>query len=265
MIPHLFSLWLLLLVAAAPAEPAVLRIGMDTRTPPWSFVPGLDFSKEDLAEAPRITKAQIGALQGFDVDVMKALAQRLGVTPRVVPVSWLRQESALANGEFDALVSAWTPSPRTPPGIAASISYCDWGLLLAVRAGETEIHSPADLEGRHVGHLKDPSVAAALREMGDGKFVQAADPEKLFADLKAGVLDAVLLDSFYVRWRVARDPSFRIIGEPLNRLGYHVGVRQDDKALLERVNAAIQALLDSGEIAALRHRWEGIAPGPERR
>lgn len=256
------SLLLLGPAQTAPSpEPPVLRIGMDTRTPPWAFVPGLDFSKEDLLQPPRPSASQLAALDGFDPALAGALARQLGMTARIVPVSWFRIERGLLAGDYDVILSSWTPNPRTPPGLAASISYCDWGLVVAVRAGEAAIRSPADLAGRRVGHMRDPAVSAALGEMGGGSFVQDEDPEKLFARLKAGKLDAVILDSFYVRWKVSQDRAFRVVGEPLNRLGYHVGVRSEDQILLGNVNRALRVLLDSGELAALRERWEGPPQG----
>lgn len=261
----LLAAFVCVLPALGADGPRVLRVGIDTRTPPWAFVPGLDFSKEDQFAAPKVTDAQLAMAQGFEVELAQTLARRLGMKTTLVPASWYRLEQGLKSAQFDVILSSWTPNPKTPPDVAASIPYCDWGLVLTVRAGETGIHSPADLEGRRVGHIRDPAVSTALREMGGGKFVQKEDAGKLFAELKAGVLDAVLFDSFYARWKISQDPAFRIVGEPLNRLGYHVGVLKSDAALLERVDAAIRGLLASGELAAMRQRWEGVVAAPERR
>src|SRR5437867_12522539 len=81
---------------AWPAEPALLRVGMDTRTPPWSFVPGLDYSKEDAKADPVLSEAQLKKLVGLDVDVASALARRLGAAGvKIVPVSWFGTEQGL--------------------------------------------------------------------------------------------------------------------------------------------------------------------------
>ena len=66
--------------SASAAEP--LRVGLDTRSPPWAFVPGLDYSQEDAAEDPAISKAQLRDLVGLDVDVAHALGRRLGMPVR---------------------------------------------------------------------------------------------------------------------------------------------------------------------------------------
>ena len=59
--------------------------------------------------------------------------------------------------------------------------------------------------------------------LGNARFEARDDPGELFEELRSGALDAVVFDSLYFRWRVANDRGFRVAGEPLNRLGYHVG------------------------------------------
>lgn len=235
----------------------VLGVGMDTRQPPWAFVPGLDYSGENARKTPRVSAEQIRSLEGFDVDVMNALARRLGVQTRVVPVSWFDLEKGLLAGRYDLILSSWTPSPETPEAVLATVPYCDWGLLVTVRADNRRIVSYRDLDGARVGHYRDPTVEKALRAMGHGQFAARDLADTLFDELKRGELDAVIFDSLYVRWRVARDRSFRVVGEPLNRLGYHVGVRKEDTTLFARVQAAIKAMLASGEMARIRRKWEG--------
>ena len=251
---------LLLLTISPPDKGAAWRVCADTRAPPWAFVEGLDSSRETIRDAPRITPAQLQRAQGFDVDLMRALAARLGRRFQLIPTSWFSSEQALLEGRCDAIISAWTPSQRTPAGVAASIPYAEWGLLLVVPKSETAIRSIADLDGRRVAHYRDPAVSAALREMGHGRFSSFDDVETAFAEMKAGKLDAVFYDSLYVHWKLLRDSWFRVVGEPLNRLGYHVGVRSEDAATLERIDAAIRELQASGELPALRRRWEGTLP-----
>jgi len=47
------------------------------------------------------------------------------------------------------------------------------------------------------------------------------------------------------------------VGEPLNRLGYHVGIRKADTALLGQVGAAVKDIVASGESERIRRKWEG--------
>ena len=59
----------LLVVAGALNEQEVLRVGMDMRSPPWSFVPGLDYSREDQSQDPQLSEAQLRKVTGIEVEV----------------------------------------------------------------------------------------------------------------------------------------------------------------------------------------------------
>ncbi len=234
----LLALLLLLPGAALQAED-VFRVGMDTRSPPWSFVPGLDYSKEDPEKDPQVSEAQLRKVTGIDVDVAQAIGQRLGMTVRIVPIAWFDLENALVSKRIDAIVNAWTPGRLTPPSIVASDPYYEWGLLLAVRSDDASLKSYADLSHATVGHFKSQVVERTLRSIGAARLQSYEQQEALFSDLASKKIDAILYDSPYVRWRVSREKAFRTVGEPLNKLGYHVGLRREDAALLARVQTAI--------------------------
>lgn len=249
---------LAMLLASGTSAPEVLRFAMDTRGVPGSWVPGLEGRREDSFKDPQVTREQLQKLQGLEVDVLWAIAATMGVKAEIVPTSWFHLEEKVADRRCDLILGSWTPNPRTPDAIVASIPYYDWGLMAGVRA-DSPVRTLADLEGRRVGHIPDPSVEAPLAAMLTSlkaQFVEIKDGDALFDQVANGSLDALLFDSMYVRWRARHDPHFRIVGEPLNRLGYHVGVRRSDPALLKRVNAAIHALQDTGELARIRRKWE---------
>lgn len=250
------ALVLALSVIAPAARAQAFRVGMDTRSPPWAFVPGLDYSAEDPNAEPKVSEAQLKKATGIDVDVAQFLSQRLGRPLTIVPVAWFDLENALAAGRIDAIVCAWTPSPKTPPEIVASAPYYEWGLLLAARADDAKVASLADLKKATVGHFQSQVVERTLRSVGAGALRVYDKQETLFDDLKAGKLGAILYDSPYVRWRVARDRSFKTVGESLNRLGYHVGLRRADTALAAQVQSGVRELLTSGERERIRKKWE---------
>lgn len=198
-------MFLAALASAVAAEE--LRVGMETRTPPWSFIPDIDYSREDFTLNPRTTPAQLGKLKGIDLDVAAALGRRLGATIRIVPFAWFDLEEGLLAGRFDLILNAWTPSPKTPASILASAPYYEWGLLIAVHEADAATRSFQDLRGRRVGHYPDPAVERSLRARGQVQLVARDSPEALFEELRTSTLDAVVFDSPYVRWRVTQDSS----------------------------------------------------------
>jgi ABC-type amino acid transport substrate-binding protein len=245
-----------LLPAGLSAEEPALRVGMDTRSPPWSFIPGQNYAKEDMAVDPAVSEAQLKKVVGIDVDVAAALAQRLKLRLQIVPLAWDGLRHALEAKRIDVIVNAFTPSQSEPGWITATEPYYTWGLLVAVRADDKRVRSFGDLAGLTVGHFRTKIVERTLRSVNPGQLKAYLVQEALFDDLKAGKLDAVIYDSPYVHWRVANDPAFRAVGEPLNKLGYHVAARAQDARLVSQLAAAVKDLIASGEAETIRRKWE---------
>jgi polar amino acid transport system substrate-binding protein len=250
----------LLFAWATTASATDLRIGISSDNPPWSFVAErVPAILEGGTGLPPVTPAQFKQLSGLDVDVARALAQRMGMSPKFVSANWLSIEKELLEDRFDVILSSWTPSRKTPPTVTASEPYYNWGLVIAVHGPAAKVASYRDLaSARLVGYYNDPAVEQTLRSLGTA-HTKAFDSEGvLFKALVDGTLDALVHDSTYVRWRVNTDPTIRIVGEPLNRLGYHVGVRTADKELLAKVNTAVRDLAASPEMAEIRKKAEAF-------
>ncbi len=230
-------------------------------------MPGHDYTREPFDSAPHLTRTQLGRVVGLDVDVIRALEAQLGTRFELVQTRWIDLESGLLAGRYDMILDAWTPSASTPAGIVATDPYYTWGLLMAARSQDASIREPKDLTGKRLGPVSDPSVLRALEAMGESlgtnRVVVDQGGDEMFRRLARGELDVVLFDSPFVRWRVARDPAFRVVGEPLTQLGYCVGVRAEDKALFERMQAAVHAFVASPEAKRIRHKWE-TAEAPAR-
>ncbi|HEY6547499.1 MAG TPA: amino acid permease, partial [Vicinamibacteria bacterium] len=69
-------------------KPGVVRVGMDTRSRPWAYVPGLDYSREDWGKPPAVSAAQLRKLEGLEIDILKALERRMDTTLQIVPHAW---------------------------------------------------------------------------------------------------------------------------------------------------------------------------------
>jgi ABC-type amino acid transport substrate-binding protein len=257
------ALALVLLLAAAvrpglgqEAGDAPLRVGLDPRSPPWAFVPGADYSSVDFHREPVLGAGELRQLAGLDVDVSRALARELGRPLVLRPVGYYQLEDALLSGRIDLIVNAWTRTRDTPASIRGSDPYYTWGLLIAARADDSRVSTLSDLRGLRVGHFASSLVNQTLHSLGAGELRTYDNEDRLFGDLEAGELDAVVYDSPAVRWHVKQDPSLRAVGQPLNKLGYHVALRREDEALFARVQAAIAALAGEGELERIRRRWE---------
>jgi polar amino acid transport system substrate-binding protein len=112
----------------------LMRVGMDASWPPFEYI-----------DEPT------GQIVGLDVDLARAIGQRLGVEVELVNVGFDSLYDALYVGRFDAIVSALPYDPLLYGDVAYSISYFNAGQVLVVRADKTEINETNDLSGKRLG------------------------------------------------------------------------------------------------------------------
>ena len=211
---------------ARASDVGEVRVGMETRLAPWSFVPD-----QPRRPAPALSSAEMAKLTGLDLDVMRAVAARLKRTPVVVPTDWYALEKDLLAGRFDVILSAWTPSPSTPATVVASAPYCAWGLVVSRarrRDPRPDTRGPrptGTARGRH-GRPRGQALAVRARQgavRGADDGCDALRRSRRRATRRRGV-------------RLALRPLARLRGAPTSRWSasrrsrsdIHVGVRKAD-------------------------------------
>lgn len=107
-----------------------------------------------------------------------------------------------------------------------------------------------------MGHFESQLVNRTLHSLGARELKAYDNEDRMFADLSAGKVDAVVYDSPAVRWRAKGDEAIKVVGKPLNKLGYHVGVRGADEELFSQIESAIRALASAGTLEAIQRKWE---------
>ncbi len=195
---------------------------------------------------------------GYEKDLTDALAAELGQKPEFVPADWETIIPALQRREFDLIVNGLEPTPDRAQAILFSRPYYVFSLVLTVRRGDAD--APRSLEdcqkrGLEVGTLANTAASRLLTEKNvPAKSYQ--DPVGAYADLAAGRIAAVLMDtpaeSFYAR----KDPRFAAATESPPALGvYVIGVRQGEEALKAQIDAALERMLRQGVIEKILRRW----------
>src|SRR5882724_4482065 len=99
---------------------------------------------------------------GFEVDVMAALARRLGVRSRMVQYAWSNLVPSLERGDFDVIANGLEATAERKERILLSEPYFVYAETLAVRRG-SDIRSVFDLKGKTVGTLNQTYAQDILR------------------------------------------------------------------------------------------------------
>lgn len=219
----------------------VLIVGTDASYPPFSYVDN-------------------GQYKGYDIELARRLAGRLGVQVEFVNISYDGLYDALTVGRVDIVVSAMSPIPELMKDFAYSIPYMNAGQVLVVRNGETNISTVGDLAGRttgvELGSLAD-TEARRLEATVKGMRLQSVYhlPGEALQALEMGHLDAVITDRVSAMSFARLHEDVEILDTPVTNEPYVMAMAADAPKLLSEVNKAIEALNAEGMLAQLAKEW----------
>jgi ABC-type amino acid transport substrate-binding protein len=147
----------------------------------------------DIAFAP-FEFVEDGENKGFDIDLMNAIAERIGVEVEFVNTSFDTIFTQLSSGQFDAIISGITITPERDEEINFSNPYFSATQGIAVPAG-SDIAGVEDLAGKQVGvQTGTTGEAYANENFTDAEIVSFPTSEAAFGALVSGQLDAVFID-----------------------------------------------------------------------
>jgi polar amino acid transport system substrate-binding protein len=195
---------------------------------------------------------------GFEIDLMNALAKQMGRKSVFVQNQWDGLMPGLERGNYDLAVNGIEITEDRRQRVNFSIPYYICGEQLAVRTNENGIQSLADLKGKIVGTLKASMAQRILEKAGGIEVRSYENQNNAYDDLAIGRLEAVLMDWPIAVYYAKPNPKLKFTGPSIDRMEYGIAVRKKDTKLLDAVNAALRALIASGELGSIYEKW-GIA------
>ena len=231
--------------AAETAEAAggTLIVGFDQDFPPMGFV------------------GDNGEYTGFDLDLAKEVAGRLGLEYKAQPIAWDSKDMELESGNIDCIWNGFTITGReddytwTTPYMANKQVF--------VVANDSDIKSQADLAGKVVEVQADSSAEAALKENQDlantfGQLLTTPDYNTAFMDLEQGAVDAVAMDVIVAGYQIKqRNADFKILDDSLSEEEYGVGFKKGNTELRDKVQGALEEMAADGTLAKISDEWFG--------
>lgn len=187
-----------------------------------------------------------GTLVGFEVDVMAAVARRLGVKPRMTHYNWVNLVPLLKRGDFDVVCNGLEATPDRAASILLSRPYFVYAETLAVRAG-APYRTLADLKGKKVATLDQTYALDLLKQAG---FEPALydDNQVIYDDLALGRVDAVLLDNVIADRYGCTHAGVTCLPEDVARGAYVIGIRKQDPELKAAIDDALAGMQRDGEL-----------------
>jgi len=238
------TLLLLFLATATVQAQEILRWGGDAEG-------GAPFVEADPSDPSK--------LRGFDVEVAGEIAKGLGRKPEFVQVAFQAIDQSAARGDFDIGMSGVEDTPPRRAALSATIPYYEFYEVLTVREGDrNRLRTLVDLKGRRVGTLAGTVAYDRLlrSEQEHGTITVSYDDDvHPYEDLRAGRLDAVLLDHIIAARALRRLTGLYTQPRPV-AVGHYIGVlSKENAALRDRADAILKARMRDGTLEAIYRRW----------
>ena len=199
-------------------------------------------------------------LVGYDVEVSRAIAEKLGVEPEYVESDWDSLFAGLDAGRYDIVCNGVEVTDERAKTYDFTTPYGYIHTALAVRKDNEDIKSFEDLKGKTTAN----SLASTYMELAEsyGATVQGIDTlEETIQLLTAGRIDATLNAdvSFYDYLNVHPDADFKLVAQTEDASHVAIPVRKgdDSASLLEAINTAIEELRADGTLKALGEKYFG--------
>ena len=198
-------------------------------------------------------------LVGYDVEVSRAIAGKLGVEPEYVESDWDSLFAGLDAGRYDMVCNGVEVTEERAKTYAFTTPYGYIHTALAVRKDNTDITSFEDLKGKTTAN----SLASTYMELAEsyGATVQGIDTlEETIQLLTAGRIDATLNAdvSFYDYLNVHPEADFKLVAQTAE--ASHVAIpvlKSEDTAYLDALNTAIEELRADGTLKTLSEKYFG--------
>ncbi|WP_067479686.1 glutamate ABC transporter substrate-binding protein [Nocardia amamiensis] len=192
-----------------------------------------------------------GSYSGFDVEVAKYVAGKLGVQPEGITFKESpsgQRETLIENGQVDYIVATYSINDQRKEKVDFGGPYYIAGQSLLVRADNTAINGPDDLKGKKVCSVKGSTPAQNISKNFPDTQLQANDTYSLCLEgLRAGSWDAVTTDDIILAGYAAQSTgAFKVVGKPFTTENYGIGLKKGDKELRDKINDAIEAMIADG-------------------
>ncbi|MEJ7596698.1 MAG: ABC transporter substrate-binding protein/permease [Kofleriaceae bacterium] len=212
---------------------------------------GEPFVYEDPANPSRLI--------GFEVEIMDAIAKRLGVKATMVQYSWSNLVPSLERGDFDVIANGLEATPDRQDRILLSDPYYVYAETLAIRRGDP-YRSLFDLAGKRVGSLNQTYAWDILRMLPLVQVPYEGNQEP-YDDLERGRIDGVLLDNIIAdRYGcIPSRPALVCIPHDSARGTFVIGIRKGHPEHTRALDDALAAMRKDGELQRIltRHRlWD---------
>jgi ABC-type amino acid transport substrate-binding protein len=226
-------------------EKGEITIGVKYDVPPFGF-----------------NNPQTNEVEGFDVDLGKAVAERLGVEPKFIEAISDNRIPFLQDGTADLILSTMTINEERVGQINFSDPYFIAKGRILVKEDNSEITGVDSLAGKSVCTALGSTYEATLKAQApDAKLKLVDSYSECLESLQNGSVDAISTDDVILTGMIIQDDSLKMVGDELTQEPYGAGIKKGNQELTDFVNETFDELSSSGRYDELFQKWVGQYTG----
>ena len=212
------------------------------------------------AWAPWTYHDEQGTLVGFDVEVMQAIAAKLGVTATFAETEWDGIFAGLDSGRYDIAANGVEVTDERAQKYDFSTPYGYIRTALIVRGDNTDIQSFEDLKGKHTANSIASTYMILAEEFG-AEVVGVDTLDQTIMQVLTGRADATLNSEVSIADYMQKRPDANIkivaLTEEANLVAIPTRKTDDSASLLEAINQAIAELREEGKLSEISMKYFG--------
>jgi len=216
----------------------------------------------DTAYAPfEFQDPNTGEYVGFDMDLVKAIAEVNGWDYEIRSMNFDGIVPALESSSVDMAISAMTITDQHKEKVNFSYPYYRSGQSVMVQATNEEITGFEDLDGKHIGAQISTTGAMEANKVPNAKVTEYNTINEAFMALRNGNIDAIVNDFPVNAYFIKRgNDDVKLVGDLRTSEHYGIAIPKDKPEILEGVNSALETLKENGKYAEIYQEWFGEEP-----
>lgn len=231
--------------SAQKEESKKIVVGLDDSFPPMGF------------------KDEKNEIVGFDIDLAKEVAKRLGREVEFKAIDWNSKEAELKSGRVDILWNGLDITDKRKENMLFSEPYMDnRQIVFVAKNGKVTVAGEADLAGKTIGTQSGGTTEEYFEnkpELKDSMKEVKYYPDYInaFMDLENGRLDAVVGDEIIGRYYISKHPDeIQAIDTVIGTVSqFGIAFRKDDQKLRDEVQKVFDEMKADGTVAKISEKW----------
>lgn len=203
--------------------------------------------------------AETNEMAGYDIDLMRLMADKLGVELDIKDMDFTSLIPTLQSGKADVVCAAMYIKPAREEVVDFATPYMKTGMVLVVPTANEAIKSTEDLTGLRVGAKMGATSEAVLQDLldegADFEIVSYNETVDYMLDLQTGRIDAAVNDLLNQLEFNKTYEGLKIVGEPFTSAELGIAVQDGDAELLAFINECLAEFSADGTMDQLYAKW----------